>query len=119
MTEAPKKIWLQVHREEVRLENSDLFMVGVTWSHKQIAETDIKYYRADTYHACMEAGMSLDYHLHKITSAVRNNPEFADMLADAQPALDKWDRFLDGEYMQAMEELEQRQMDAAEADDED
>ena len=56
-TEAPKNIWLQVHRE-VKLENSDLFMVGATWSHKQIAETDIKYVRADK---CISLESIADY----------------------------------------------------------
>ena len=63
-------------------------------------DDDIAYIRADTYHACLEAGCSLHYHLFKIADALKNNSatfdEFEAMLADAQPALDAWNRFLDG-----------------------
>ena len=62
---------------------------------------DIKYVRADHYYACMEAGCSLNYHLFKLTDALLNRPdvgerEIADTIDDAQLALDKWNRFLDG-----------------------
>ena len=63
-------------------------------------DDDTKYYRADSYFACLEAGCSLNYHLYKIMDALTNQSadfnEFEKMLEDAQPALDAWNKFLDG-----------------------
>lgn len=89
MTKAPERIWL----------NWDIKVWGTARTYKD----DIKYYRADRYHACMDAGCSLHYHLFELTNALLNRPdiseserEMADMIDDAQLALDKWNRFLDG-----------------------
>ena len=62
---------------------------------------DIDYVRRDRYIALLEAAVSLHYHLFELTDTLLNRPdkgerEIADMLDDAQPALDKWNRFLDG-----------------------
>ena len=62
---------------------------------------DIKYVHANHFHVCFEVSVSLHHHLFKITDTLLNRPdvgerEIADMLDDAQPALDKWNRFLDG-----------------------
>ena len=90
-TEAPKQIWL-----------NDM----MSWSVKKMYNNDIKYVRADSYHACMEAAISLDHWLFEITNTLLNRPdvgerETADMLDDAQPALDAWNRFLDGDNAQS------------------
>ena len=84
--EAPKQIWL-----------NDM----MSWSAKKMYDDDVKYIRADRYIALLDAAVSLHYHLFKLTDTLLNRPdvgerEIADMLDDAQPALDKWNRFLDG-----------------------
>ncbi len=64
----------------------------------------VEFVRADRYAACFSAGCSLHHHLFKLTYALLNRPdigeserEMADIIDDAQLALDKWNRFLDGE----------------------
>lgn len=64
-------------------------------------DDDIFYVRADRFNACLDAACSLHYHLFEITDTSLNRPdvgerEMAEMLDDAQLALDKWNRFLDG-----------------------
>ena len=93
MTEAPKNIWLQIYREVKQLDNSDLFMVGVTWSHKKVADDDIKYIRADRYTALLEAAVSLADVLWRVVSVEVVTSE---LLEDAHLSHEKWNRFLDG-----------------------
>ena len=90
MTELPKRIWVHIDGYHC-----------ITWSNYEEGFNGVEYWRADTLHACMVAGSSLNHHLFEITNALLNNPEvtgreMADMLDDAQLALSKWDRFLDG-----------------------
>ena len=84
--EAPKTIWITLN-SYVR--------------QKKLRDNDIKYIRADHFHACFEAAVSLHHHLFELTDTLLNRPdvgerEIADMLDDAQIALDAWNRFLDG-----------------------
>lgn len=80
--EAPKYIYLHNH--------DDAFNRAISYA--PINDTSIKYVRADTFHACMEAGCSLHHWLFEMVN-LEPTPE---VYADAQLALDKWDRFLDG-----------------------
>ena len=83
--ESPKTMWITPHDG---------------WSSPERTTSNaVKYYRADVHHACIEAGCSLNYHLFEIQSALltgANTARLKDLLIDAQPALDKWNRFLDG-----------------------
>ena len=88
MTEAPLLIWIDPEE-----------CLRYTRKYKQAG--DFKYVHTDYYHACFEAAVSLHHHLFEITNTLLNRPdvgerEIADMLDDAQPALDAWNRFLDG-----------------------
>ena len=86
--EAPKRIWASEDSRQ--------------WSSIKFRDNDIKYVHANYQHACFQAAVSLHHHLFKITDTLLNRPdvgerEIADMLDDAQIALDKWGRFLDEE----------------------
>ena len=80
MTEAPKTIWIPTNAAYLILlakKDSDTY----------------KYIRADRYHACLEAAVSLHHWLFELVHH-EHTPE---VYADAQLALDKWNRFLDGD----------------------
>ena len=90
-TEAPKKIYLQHYTGAWNR----------VYSYFRRNDDDIEYIRADRYIACLDAAVSLHHHLFEITDALLNRPdigerEMADMIDDAQLALDKWTRFCDG-----------------------
>ena len=83
--EAPKTIWITLN-SYVR--------------QTKMRDNDTKYVRADTFHACMEAGCSLNYHLFEIQSSLiagATVDALKDLIIDAQLALDKWNRFLEEE----------------------
>ena len=93
MPEAPLLIWIDPEESFYYLR-------------KYKREDDIKYVHANHFHACMEAAISLDHWLFEITNTLLNRPdvgerEMADMIDDAQLALDKWNRFLDGDNAQS------------------
>ncbi len=76
----PERIWIHTQ--------------GGTWDAEKISSDDLAYVRADHYDALLDAAVSLEYWLREIV----NNTALAplNLLADAQPALDKWDRLCDG-----------------------
>ena len=90
MTGAPKIIYIQKYDDAWNRSQSN----------SRMYDDDDKFYRADRYHACMEAGCSLHYHLFEIIKAEESSDvgcdEMEDLIDDAQLALDKWNRFLDG-----------------------
>ncbi len=92
--EAPKRIWLQA-RSGGGGRNR-----WITWCVDRINDDDIKYYRADSYHACLEAGCSLHYHLFELINAEKSSDvgcnEMEDVVKYAQLGMDAWNRFLDG-----------------------
>ena len=97
-SEFPKRIWL---RADEKYTNASSLCIRLSESKHN--STDVIYHSADAYHACLDAACSLNYHLFEITNTLLNDPvtihnerEMADMLDDAQLALDKWNRFLDG-----------------------
>ena len=80
--EAPKNIYLHNH--------DDAFNRAISYT--PINDTSIKYVRADRYAALLDAAVSLEYWLCEIV----HGAESSSICYDAQLALDKWSRFLNG-----------------------
>lgn len=95
--EAPKNIWLR------RAPTKDYFSgwdFTITWAEKQEDDTDIKYIRADRYTALLDAAVSLHHWLFELVKTYDDGIQRSyerEMLDDVQLALDKWNRFLDGD----------------------
>lgn len=90
--DAPKRIWLQ--------DDGDC----ITWCSSKDGDDDIKYYRADRYDALLDAAVSLHHWLFElldkeIVTPANCYPEGSDIreaIESAQLAIDKYNRFLDG-----------------------
>ena len=83
---APKYIWIDT--------DESFYYVDI---YKR--DDDIKYIRADRYTALLDAAVSLHhwlFELRKLCDDGVHRCYKTEMLEDAQLALDKWNRFLDG-----------------------
>jgi hypothetical protein len=92
--ELPKRIWISKDKDS-----------HDKWSSIKFQDDDIKYYRADRYHALLDTAVSLHHWLFElldkeIVTPASCYPEGSDIreaIESAQLAIDKYNRFLNGD----------------------